>query len=89
MVVSVYIDYYGGWVNMKVRVLATSIGLRVDGAGYLATLYWMFVARERQRDLEGREKFSTMARTWNPPTILIYRAIMIIPGQMVEILKTP
>lgn len=58
---------------MKVRVLATSIGLRVDGAGYLATLYWMFVARERQRDLEGREKFSTMARTWNPPTILTVR----------------
>ncbi len=58
---------------MKVRVLATSIGLRVDGAGYLATLYWMFVARERRRDLEGREKFSTMARTWNPPTVLIVR----------------
>ena len=29
----------------------------------MATLNWMFVAMDRRRDLEEREKFSTMART--------------------------
>ena len=56
---------------MKVGVLATSIGLRVAGEGELAMLNRMFVAREMRRELEERVKSSRMARTWNPPTVLI------------------
>ncbi len=58
---------------MKVGVLATSLSLRVDGEGELAKLSWMFATREMRRDLEEREKSSTMARTWNPLTVLISR----------------